>query len=155
MEIPNNVDSKFVETPSVKEVLLFANTPSFLISRLRKDGATSYLVQVLSTEESIGLLRKLEHPQDITELLWAYVLMASFFLRDDIIGFQSDINALDLSQIQWGTEIRRDLLSEITPTNFHKVEYAEGTTLNAENAATVRGQGISVATNEENLEVVR
>jgi hypothetical protein len=55
MEIPSDVTRQLVETSSVKEAVLFANTPSFLMQRLRRDSATSYLAQALTMRESIDV----------------------------------------------------------------------------------------------------
>ncbi len=140
MEIPGSIQAKFVETPSVKEVVLYANTPSFLIDRLRRDDATSYLAQMLTTEETINFLHRIEHPTDITELLWAYVLLASLFLRSDIAQFEGKLASLDLSQIQWGDDIRRSLLAEAIPTSINTIEYAEIRDASSPDAATVRVQ---------------
>lgn len=124
MEIPQRLHAQFVETPSVKEVILFSNTPSFLVNRLRRDNAVSYLAETLNTtEETINFLDTLVKPTNTTELLWAYVTLVSLFLRDDIGNFKDRIASIDLSHIQWGDEIRSDLLAEITPTSFQKVEY--------------------------------
>ncbi len=144
MEIPGSIQAKFVETPSVKEVVLYANTPSFLIDRLRRDDATSYLTQMLGTEETITFLHRIERPTDITELLWAYVLLASLFLRDDIAQFEGKLASLDLSQIQWGDDIRKSLLAERIPTSFNMVEYAEVRNASSPDAATVRTEELEV-----------
>jgi hypothetical protein len=138
MEIPGRIRAEVVETPSVNEVVLFSNTPSFLISQLRKNGATMYVSQVLSTAETIDLLRKLEKPKDVTELTWAYVLLVSLFLRDDLQEFRDKLESLNFSCIQWGNEIRRNILTEMTPTSFHTISYEN--VGNAPNTATAVGE---------------
>jgi hypothetical protein len=144
MEIPSDVTRQLVETSSVKEAVLFANTPSFLMQRLRRDSATSYLAQALTMRESIDVLLTVQRPHDVTELLWAYVLLASLFLRDDISEFTEMIRNMDVSSIQWGDDIRTSLLAEMIPTSFNKVEYEEPNTMTTTDGATVRAEQLEV-----------
>lgn len=111
------------------------------MARLRKDSSASYLAQVLSTDETLDLLRSVSQPEDVIEVLWAYVCMASLFLRNDLRKFQDTLTSLDLSHIPWGNEIRRDIFAEMTPTTFTNVEYEEISKTENVGTATAIAQG--------------
>jgi hypothetical protein len=128
MEIPNGIEPKFVETSSVKQVMLYTNTPSFLLSRLRKDSATSYVANTLSAKDTIEALSRLKQPKNVDELLWVYVLLASFALRDQeqLETVRRELETIDLSMVEWGNDLRQAILSEATPTAFNTIRYGSG-----------------------------
>jgi hypothetical protein len=127
MEIRGSLQSEFVETPSAKEAVLFSNTASFLLDRLRKDSSAAYVAHKLKTDEIVELVkdRIKAPPASPLDLLWLYVLLAALSLKDDLQQFKDRINSNDLSQFQWGDEIRKYILEDKTTTNFLDTRYTE------------------------------
>jgi len=127
MEIRGSLRREFVETSSAKEAVLFSNTASFLLDRLRKDSSVSYVAHKLKTEEILDALKESSKnsPKDVLDLLWIYVFLVALSLKDDLEKFQDALNAIDLSQIQWGAEIRRAITENRTATNIFAIRYAE------------------------------
>jgi len=125
MEIRGSLHPEFVETPSAKEAVLFSNTPSFLLDRLRKDSASSYIDQKMNKEEIASLLeeRSKTPPASPVDLLWIYVLLAALSLKSDLLDFKDKLANIDLTHVQWGDEIRRAILQGLTPSTFLGVEY--------------------------------
>jgi hypothetical protein len=127
MESRRSIPAEFVETPSAREAVLFANTPSFLLERLRGDTSAAYVADVLRAEEILDLLQERckRPPANPLDLLWIYVFLAALSLKDDSPEFKDKLNALNLSHVQWGDEIRLAITREKTSTNFLDVHYEE------------------------------
>lgn len=127
MEIRRSLQTEFVETSSAKEAVLFSNTASFLLDRLRKDSSASYIAHELNTEDIIGMLKERckTPPTNPLDLLWAYILLAALSLKDDLRKFMDSLNSIDLSQIQWGNEIRGAVVEDKPPTNILDIRYPE------------------------------
>ena len=127
MEIRRVLQQKFVETATAKEAVLFANTSSFLVHRLRKDASTSYVAHELPTADILDLLneqcnKSFSGPLDVVR---GYVLLVALSLKDDLKNFKNRLNAIDLAQLEWGGEIRRMILEERVPTTVSDVTYRE------------------------------
>lgn len=126
METANNstaegpsIGPRAIATPSAKEAVLVANTPSFLVDRLRKDIAVQYVLDSMTPPEIVQALREaLGRPiADPTELVPRYVYLvalSSVDPKDQVIWNQ--IKSLDLSQLEWGEAIRRLIRAEAVPT---------------------------------------
>jgi hypothetical protein len=125
MEILGSLRSEFVETPSAKEAVLFSNTASFLLERLQKDSASTYISQRLKTEEIVSLLeeRSKTPPANPIDLLWIYLLLAALSLKPDLPAFKDRLTSIDLRSVQWGDEIRRSVMEAPTPSTFVAVEF--------------------------------
>ena len=147
MEIRRGLQSEFVETDSAKEAVLFSNTASFLLDRLRKDSAASYLAQKMDAAEIVDMLaeRCKEPPTDPIDLLWVYVSLAALSLTDDLPKLTDKLNAIDLRHVQWGDEIRRAILQGLTPSNFVGVEYESLGKKSPTSVATSAATGIVAA----------
>jgi hypothetical protein len=144
VEIRGSLRAEFIETPSAKEAVLFSNTASFLLSRLQKDSSVSYVSHELRTEEILEYLEWLckMSPANPLYLLWCYVFLAALSPKDDLRGFKDRLNAIDLSHVQWGDEIRRVISEERTSSNFLGVQYESGGKKNQGNVSTNTASGV-------------
>lgn len=106
-----------IMTPAAKEAVLVANTASFLLDRLRKDSGVRSLADRHSVDQLIGWLKdRLPHAPDSAEALVArYMYLAALSMKEprEVIP---KIDALDLSQIEWGGAIRELIREGARPT---------------------------------------
>jgi hypothetical protein len=125
MDATNNTSSgpaigpRAIATPSAKEAVLIANTPSFLLDRLRKDIAVQYVLDSMTPPEIVSALREaLARPaKEAADLVPRYVYLTALSTvdpQDQEVWKQ--IVSLDLSQLEWGEAIRRLIRAEAVPT---------------------------------------
>jgi hypothetical protein len=108
-----------IATPSAKEAVLVANTPSFLLDRLRKDIAVQFVLDNMRPPEIVRALQDglATPPTDVTALVPLYVYLvalSSVDPRDQEIWKQ--IRSLDLSRLEWGETMRRLICADAVPT---------------------------------------
>jgi hypothetical protein len=106
-------------TPSAKEAVLIANTPSFLLDRLRKDIGVQTIVDNMSGADIVAALSAtLAHPpKDPSEMVLAYVYLAALASSDPLDAeLRKKISSLDLANLEWGNVIRSVILAEAVPT---------------------------------------
>jgi len=124
---------------------LFANTPTFLLERLRKDTSVSYVASILSTEEIIDVIRELcsSPPKEPIDVVRAYVFLVSLALKDDVERFKGKLEAIDLSSLQWGSQIRAKIIGERIPTHVTEVRFA-AQRVNRVSGTTSRTTGVTM-----------
>lgn len=108
-----------IATASAKEAVLVANTPAFLLDRLRKDIAVQYVLDSMTQPEIVKALREaLKHPlSDVSELVPRYIFLVALSTADpQDQEIWQQIASLDLSQMEWGEAIRRLIRAEAIPT---------------------------------------
>jgi hypothetical protein len=113
------IGPRAIATASAKEAVLIANTPTFLLDRLRKDVAVQYVLDNMSPQEIVRALRvTLSHPvQEVSEIVPRYVYLAALSTVDpQDQDVWNQIMSLDLSQLEWGEAIRRLIRVEAVPT---------------------------------------
>lgn len=126
MELQRSLRPEFIETPSARETVLYANTASFLFDRLRKDSSAAYVAHELTAKEIVAFLRKkLAEAEGPMDLLWAYVLIAGLSLKsvDDIKSVRDELSQIDLSMVQWGDYLRSEILNKGPRTNVVEITY--------------------------------
>jgi hypothetical protein len=114
-----SIGPRAIATASAKEAVLVANTPSFLVDRLRKDIAVQYVLDSMTPAQIVQALREaLSHPiTDATELVPRYVYLVALSTVDPHNQeIWNQIKSLDLSQLEWGEAIRRLMRAEAVPT---------------------------------------
>lgn len=92
-----------VATPSAKEAVLIANTPVFLLDRLRKDVAVQYVLDSMTPPEIVrALSESLARPvRDASELVPRYVYLVALSTVDpQDQELWKQILSLDLSQLE-------------------------------------------------------
>src|SRR5579864_3025370 len=113
------IGPRAIATASAKEAVLVANTPSFLVDRLRKDIAVQYVLDSMTPPQIVQALREaLSRPiTDPTELVPRYVYLVALSTIDpQNQEIWDQIKSLDLSQLEWGEAIRRLMRVEAVPT---------------------------------------
>jgi hypothetical protein len=106
-------------TPSAKEAVLVANTPSFLLDRLRKDVAVQAVLDNLSSTEIVTALSEVlaRPPKSPAELVPAYVYLVALSSADPQDSeLWKQISSVDLSGLEWGDAIRTIISTEAVPT---------------------------------------
>lgn len=109
----------FITTPSAKEAVLVANTPSFLFDRLRRDSAVQFVIDKMKPSEILEALRKglATPPSDAVSLVPLYVyLVALASIDPGEREIWAEIRMLDLSHLEWGTAIRNLIFATAVPT---------------------------------------
>jgi hypothetical protein len=113
-------------TPTAKETVLVANTPTFLLDRLRGDTAVQYVLASMKPLEIIDELQTglATPPSDATRLVLLYVYLAALSATDP-----SDqetwtrIGALDLSQLEWGEVLKKLIQADAIPTTVSSLNF--------------------------------
>jgi hypothetical protein len=111
-------------TASAKEAVLVANTPSFLLDRLRKDVAVQTVLDNMQSGEIVVALRNLlaHQPKGPTELVPAYVYLVALSSADpQDAALWHEISSIDLSGLEWGNAIRTVISAEAVPTTTLEV----------------------------------
>jgi hypothetical protein len=111
-------------TESAKEAVLVANTPSFLLDRLRKDVAVQTVLDNMNSREIVGALSDvLARPaKSPAELVPAYVYLVALSSADpQDVELWKQISSIDLSGLDWGNAIRRLISAEAVPTTTLEV----------------------------------
>jgi hypothetical protein len=119
MSTAPSIGSFSLATPSAQEALLIANTPVFLLNRLRKDVAVQTVLDNMSSEEIVAALHNAlaRVPSSPVELVPAYVYLTALSSVDpQDEGLLREISSLDLSRLEWGDAIRSMILAEAVPT---------------------------------------
>lgn len=108
-----------VVTPSAMEAVLVANTPSFLLDRLRKDIGVQTIANSMTGDQIVTVLTELlKRPStDAVQVVTAYVYLVALSWSDP----QDEnvwrlISSLDLTHLEWGNAIRQLMLAEAVPT---------------------------------------
>jgi len=113
------IGPRAIATPSAEEAVLIANTPAFLLERLRKDIAVQYVLDSMSGREIVSALRDAlaRPPKDVAEIVPLYVYLAALSSVDpEDQELWEQIRSLDLSHLEWGEAIRRLIYAAAVPT---------------------------------------
>jgi hypothetical protein len=113
------IGPRAIATASANEAVLVANTPAFLLDRLRKDIAVQYVLDSMTALEIIKALREaLARPaKEASDLVPRYVYLTALSTIDPKeVDLWEQISSLDLSQLEWGEAMRRLIRAEAVPT---------------------------------------
>jgi hypothetical protein len=119
MSLTASIGPFSLATDSAKEALLVANTPAFLLERLRKDVAVQTVLDNMTGAEIVAALRDVlaRAPKGPVELVPAYVYLVALSSADpQDRGLWKQISSLDLSGLEWGNTIRALISAEAVPT---------------------------------------
>ena len=108
-----------ITTASAQEAVLVANTPSFLVDRLRKDVAVQTVAVNLDGRQILSVLRGIltPPPNDVLGIVTAYVYLVALSYSDPQDGeLWAEFGNLDLSALAWGDIIRGLIVAESVPT---------------------------------------
>lgn len=112
-------DSNPIVTSSAKEAVLVANTPSFLLDRLRKDTAVRFVLDQMKPSAIVAAIRDglANPPRDAVSLVPLYVYLAALSSTDpNDQETWTEFRGLDLSRLEWGEAIRNIILATAVPT---------------------------------------
>ena len=104
-----------------------ANTPSFLLDRLRRDVSVQTVAANLNGWQVGSVLRGIlmSPPRDVLGIVTAYVYLVAFSYSDpQDAGLWAEFGKLDLSSLEWGDIIRSLIVTESVPTNT--VDFSAG-----------------------------
>jgi hypothetical protein len=103
---------------AANEAVLVANTPSFLLDRLRKDAAVAYLAKSLQTSEILDALIRFSKipPSSAREIVERYVYLVALEQKDASEVWPK-LDEIDLSCLEWGNQIREIMKAERIATN--------------------------------------
>lgn len=137
METGRSLQEEFIITPQAKEAVLFANSASFLLDRLRRDGSVSYVAQSLETREILDRLKDMagQAPKQPTDLVRAYVFLVALALKEDFNDVRDELLSIGMDQIEWAGQIRGLLLDQQIPTKIEEVRFS-GLESNAPSTST-------------------
>lgn len=113
------IGPRAIATSSAKEAVLIANTPAFLLERLRKDIAVQYVLDSMSGREIVRALSDalVRPPQEVSDIVPLYVYLVALSSVDPVDEeLWSQIQSLDLSNLEWGEPIRRLITAAAVPT---------------------------------------
>jgi hypothetical protein len=119
-------DHNPIVTSSAKEAVLVANTPSFLLDRLRKDDAVRFVLDKMKPSEIVAALQEglASPPPDAVALVPLYVYLAALSSTDPSDRETwNKIRALDLSHLEWGEAIRNIVLASAVPTTTSTLDF--------------------------------
>jgi hypothetical protein len=107
-----------LDLSNANEIVLVANTPSYLLDRLRKDASVGHIAQTLSTPTILDALRtwSATNPQSVQDVVQRYVYLAALAMKDpsEIWPGLAEIN---LQRLEWGDQIREIIKAENVATN--------------------------------------
>lgn len=116
-------------TPSAKEAVLVANTPGFLLNRLRRDTAVQTVIDTMSFDNIVMALRdSLSHaPSNALDLVPSYIYLTALSVANPTdINDLDKISSLDLSNLEWGNAMRSMILAEAIPTTTKDIHVCNG-----------------------------
>jgi|BogFormECP12_OM1_1039635.scaffolds.fasta_scaffold07515_3 hypothetical protein len=116
-----------IATPSAKEAVLVANTPSFLLDRLRKDIAVQFVLDNMKPHEIVAALREglANPPSDPVALVPLYVYLVALSSVDPSEQkIWNELRSLDLSRLEWAETIRSLVLADAVPTTTMDFTFA-------------------------------
>jgi hypothetical protein len=103
---------------NANEAVLVANTPSFLLDRLRRDMSVDHVSRTLETSEIIEFLRNCETaaPTRVHDIVQRYVYLVALAMKDPAEVWPI-LDEIDLSGLEWGEQIRSLMRAQAIPTN--------------------------------------
>jgi hypothetical protein len=96
---------KISPSPNANEVVLVANTPSFIFKRLREDTVVRYIADTHSSDDIAKWFSDHpEKPESVEELVLRYMYLVALSMKD-AKDYSRLIGNLPLGSFQWGREI--------------------------------------------------
>jgi hypothetical protein len=108
-----------IASPTAKEAVLIANTPTFLLDRLRGDPSVRYVVDSMAPLEILDALEcgLSKAPTDPVGVVTLYVYLTALGLTDPSNKEAwGRIDSLDLSPLEWGETLKKLLRVDAVPT---------------------------------------
>lgn len=114
-----------IATATAKEAVLVANSPSFLLDRLRKDISVRYVIDNMGLQDIIQTLQTglANPPSDPGALVSLYIYLVALSATDPSDrDTWKKIESLDLSRLEWGNVIRGLISADAIPTTTMEMD---------------------------------
>jgi hypothetical protein len=107
-----------LDLSNANEAVLVANTPFYLLDRLRKDSSVAHLAQSLSSAAILDELRDLSaiDPQRVQDIVQRYVYLAALAMKDPREVWPG-LNQIDLRKLEWGEQLRAMIEAQTVATS--------------------------------------
>lgn len=107
-----------LDLSNANEVVLVANTPTYLLDRLRKDASVASIAQTLTTSAILAALRSLSgsDPLRVQDVVQRYIYLAALAMKNpsEVWPGLAEIN---LDKLEWGNQLREIIKAETVATN--------------------------------------
>jgi hypothetical protein len=111
----SNIDSVDL-TQSAKSAVLYANTPSYLLEKLKRDAAIQVLLHNASPQELLDLLKHAGPAASALEVARKYVVLIAL-AASNLPDKWTALSGLNLSDLEWGELILRMAKAQEVPTH--------------------------------------
>lgn len=107
-----------LDLSNANEVVLVANTPTYLLDRLRKDASVAHISQTVSATEILDALRATSatEPQRVQDVVQRYIYLAALAMKDPS-EIWPGLAEIDLKKLEWGDQLREMIKAESVATN--------------------------------------
>jgi len=112
------------ELDNLKEIFVFANTPSYLYKNFRQNPAVLGLSEKYQTEELIGFFERLVQSEkpDMESLLMSYALLFAISLKE-YAESRRFLNGVDRHKnLEWIKEIREIIIANARATTIKNID---------------------------------
>ena len=110
-----NLDPKAL-TPTAKEAVLYANTPSYLLEKLRKDQGVRYLQAETDPHTLWEQLNQAKTVSNAEEVVWKYLLVVAIATSNWHERWAA-LSRTNLEDLEWGKVLWRLVQAEDVPTS--------------------------------------
>ena len=138
MSIPD-----WLDTTTVESNFVIANTPNFIVRRIKEDKVATLLSQSLSAPALLKMFLETasKEPQTLRDLVAPYICLAALSLKSDVKYLRDAATFAARPQYKWLRACAQILIDTFRPTSFTKID---GRVL--DNAALVKsGSTVSYA----------
>jgi hypothetical protein len=103
---------------NANETVLVANTPSYLLDRLRKDNAVAQIAQTLPTAAILATLREssARDPERVQDVVQRYVYLVAASMKDPS-EIWPELAEINLRKLEWGDQLRDLIRAENVATS--------------------------------------
>jgi hypothetical protein len=110
--------------PEAERYFAAANTPSFLVRKLRSDSSVRSLQARYGSSAILTELKRIlkKNPKTLSELVRPYVYLVALSFDFDISGL-AEAAKLTTSRFSWYQEIAQGLLASQVPVQFNTVSF--------------------------------
>jgi hypothetical protein len=112
-------------TQSAKSAVLYANTPTYLLDKLKRDAAIQTLLHGTPAQELLRLLRDAGPAVDALDIARKYVILVAL-ASSNLPGKWEALSGLDLSDLEWGKLILKMAQAHEIPTHQAFTDVSDG-----------------------------
>jgi hypothetical protein len=119
MSIPD-----WMDTTNIESKFVVANTPNFIVRRIKEDKAAYLLSQSLSADALLKMFIESagKEPQTLRDLVTPYICLSALSLKPDVKYLRDAITFTARPQYKWLRACAQILIDTFRPTSFVKVD---------------------------------